>query len=97
MVVNDLHLLWSGVCPYEADAPLVIDSDAVLSGTITFQRLESVSWREPKILQRLGGANLTKLSQRRRLNPRVDRRHAFATPQSLGDLVAKRLDHEKSI
>ncbi|XSS43846.1 hypothetical protein ACQBAR_05030 [Propionibacteriaceae bacterium Y1685] len=28
VVVNDLHLLWSGVGPHEADPPLVVDPDA---------------------------------------------------------------------
>ena len=97
MIVNDLYLLWPSVSPHEADPPLVIDPDAVLSGSVAFERLEPVSWRQPQILQGVSGSHLAQLPQRRRLDPRIDRRSAFTTPQSFGDLVPERSDHETSI
>src|SRR5690625_7730874 len=43
VVVNDLHLLRSGVRPHEADPPLVVDPDAVLSGPVTLERFEPIT------------------------------------------------------
>ena len=50
MVVNDLNPLWTSVAPPEADTPLIIDSDTVLSCSITAQMLEPIARRNPKIL-----------------------------------------------
>jgi len=43
VVVRNLHLVRSIVLPQEADAELIVDSDAVLSHPVSFQSLESVS------------------------------------------------------
>ena len=40
MVVNDLNPFWTSVAPPEADTPLIIDSDTVLSCSITAQMLD---------------------------------------------------------
>ena len=53
VVVNDLHLLWSGVGPHEADPPLVVDPDAVLTSSIALQGFEPVTRRDAKILEDL--------------------------------------------
>jgi len=51
MVVNDFHLV--RVCPFPAEAqtPLIIDPDAVLTGTGTLQGFQSVAWRGAKVVQ----------------------------------------------
>jgi hypothetical protein len=36
VIVNDLNIVGVTVLPIKADAPLVIDSDAVLASTMTF-------------------------------------------------------------
>jgi hypothetical protein len=50
MVVDDLDVVRLSVTPYEANPTLVVDSNRMLTGTITLQRLEAVS--RPKIRQR---------------------------------------------
>ena len=50
MVVNDLNPFWTHVAPPEADAPLIIDSNTVLSRSITAQTLEPVARRDPRLL-----------------------------------------------
>jgi hypothetical protein len=69
VVVNDLNLLWASVGPPETDPPLVVDSDAVLTGPIALQLLEPVARRQTKLVERNGRADLTQLPQRRSLNP----------------------------
>src|SRR5690625_3266913 len=94
VVVNDLHLLRSGVGPHEADPPLVVDPDAVLSGPITLERLETVAGRDSEVFERLCGPHLTQLAQRDAMDLRIDGPHALTTPQPFGRLVAERPDHE---
>jgi hypothetical protein len=45
MVVNDFDFVRMSSAPYEADAPLIVDTNAVLSLSIPFQALEAVSWQ----------------------------------------------------
>ena len=97
MIVNDLHLLWSSIGPHEADPPLVVDPDAVLTGSIALERFKSVSWRDPEIVEPLRRPHLTKLAQRNPLDPRIDRSHGLTTPQPFGRLVAERSDHRTSL
>src|SRR5690625_6583756 len=97
VVVNELHLLWPGVGPREADPPLVVDLDAVLSGPIALEGLEPASGRHADVFERLRGPHLTQLAQCNPLDPRIDRSHAFTTPQPFGLLVAERSDHGVSV
>src|SRR5699024_12523987 len=88
VVVSDLHLLRSGVGPHEADAPLVVDPDAVLSGPITLERLETVAGRDSEVFERLCGPHLTQRAQRDPTGPRIDRPPALTTPQPFRLVVA---------
>lgn len=59
MVVNDLNPFWTSFAPPEADTPLIVDSNTVLSRSITAQTLEPVARRNPEVLQTTRGVNLT--------------------------------------
>ncbi len=52
MVIRDLDVLRSPFGPTEADPVLLVDSNAVLACPIRLQRLKSVPWRDPQILER---------------------------------------------
>jgi hypothetical protein len=54
VVVHDLDVLRTASGPSEADPPLLIDSNAVLSRATDLELLESVPWRHSKIVQGLG-------------------------------------------
>src|SRR5699024_4646695 len=97
VVVNDLHLLWSGVGPHEADPPLVVDSDAVLTGPIALERFESVTGWDTQVIKKFGRSHLAKLAQRDPMDPRIDRPHALTTPQPFGLLAPERSGHATSI
>jgi hypothetical protein len=51
VIVFDADVLKSSVSPPETDPILIIDSDAVLALTITFESLEPVAGREAKVDQ----------------------------------------------
>jgi hypothetical protein len=49
MVVDDFDIGWSFLFPFEADSELVVDPDAVLTGTLAFERLQSIAAKGGKI------------------------------------------------
>ena len=83
MVVNDLNPFWTSVAPPEADTPLIIDSDTVLSCSITAQMLEPVARRNPKILETTRGVNLPQLAQRNASDAQVKGRDSLPRKQAL--------------
>jgi hypothetical protein len=51
MVIDNFNVVRIAITPDEAQPPLVIDADAVLSGPVPGQRLQVVGRRLPEILQ----------------------------------------------
>jgi hypothetical protein len=52
MVVSDLNIVRVAISPSEADTPLVVDADAVLTGSISPEPLKAIAWRDAQVLQR---------------------------------------------
>ncbi len=50
VIVHDFNLSSRIVLPFEANAPLVIDSDAVLTSTVPFQSFQPVARRNPQTI-----------------------------------------------
>jgi hypothetical protein len=51
IMVRDLHIGRSRIGPSKADAPFVIDADAVLSRSVASQRFQAVSRRRPQVVE----------------------------------------------
>jgi hypothetical protein len=64
VIIHDLHVVRIAVAPDEADAPLVIDPDAVRPRAAAFQRFKLVSGRHAKIPQPLCPIQVQKLPSR---------------------------------
>jgi hypothetical protein len=93
VVVNDLDIVGVAVSPPEADAPLIVDADAVLAGSIAPQLLQPITRRHPEILEALGGIELGELAQH---DPVDDRRKPPARrprEETLGLTVGEAPDH----
>ena len=54
MVVNDFNVVSIPILPVEADAPLIVDLNAVLPRTMALEFLQSVAGRYPQIGQDVG-------------------------------------------
>lgn len=54
VVVDDLDIERVGRAPDEADTPLLIDADAVLTSAIALERFEPVAWGHAKVGEGLG-------------------------------------------
>jgi hypothetical protein len=53
VIVYDLDIVSVSIPPTEADTPLVVDPNAVLSFPVSSQFLKAISWRDKKIIQLL--------------------------------------------
>jgi hypothetical protein len=49
MIINDLDFKGIASIPSETDAPLIVDVNTVLTGSITRESLKSVRWRNSKV------------------------------------------------
>lgn len=54
VVVDDLDVEGVGGAPDEADAPLVVDADAVLARTVALERLEPITGRDAQVGEGVG-------------------------------------------
>jgi hypothetical protein len=64
VVIHDLDLVCAVLAPYETHPPVVVNSDAVLSPAVTFQRFELVARRNSQTGQLGGRVKLQKLAAR---------------------------------
>ena len=92
MVVDDLDLEGVAAAPDEADAPLAIDSDAVLSRPISLQLLESIGRRDPQVFDSLGSVEHPQLPEGDPLNVRPEALHALALEEAFSISVREALD-----
>jgi len=67
MVVHDLNVKGIRTVPAEADAPLVVDADAVLARSAAFQRLQPVARGHRYVSQANGSMQLEELAPARPL------------------------------
>jgi len=51
MIVDDFDIMGASSLPYKTDPILVVDPDTVHSLTFTSQRLQSITRRNPQLLQ----------------------------------------------
>jgi hypothetical protein len=93
MIVHDFYIMRIAGTPSEANAPLVIDPDAVLTGPVAFQGLKPIARRYAQEVQGGGSVDLQQLTMR---NPLYVRRKA-PTMLALKELLclsgSEALDH----
>lgn len=62
MIIDDFHIMGTIIAPHKTDAPLVVDTNAVLSRTITSQRLETIAGRAVRSSRFWAGESLGRAS-----------------------------------
>jgi hypothetical protein len=93
VIVNDLDVVRIPVLPAEADPPLIIDADAVLTSPIPFELLEAVPGRHPKIGELFGRVDRDQLPEHRALERRRVAADGLTAEQARRVSVAKAVDH----
>jgi hypothetical protein len=51
VVINDLDVRWTRRGPPKTDPELIVHSDRVLTGTVPYQFLQAVSWRNAQVAE----------------------------------------------
>ena len=63
MIIHDFYVVAVTVAPNEADAPLVVDPDRVLTLSLSSQGLQSIPWRRSQDSQLRRGVKLQQFAQ----------------------------------
>jgi hypothetical protein len=86
-------MVGTSLCPYEADAPLLVDADAVLTRPVAFQRFEAIVRRHGEIAEQLGVVEHPKFPECGLLNILWQDAAEPALPDGLGFGGSKANDH----
>jgi hypothetical protein len=92
MVINNLDRMSAAILPDEADAPLIVDSDAVLTSPVSFQTLKSVARGNIQTVQRDSGVEQLQLDPRR-LRDGFEPLHADVVEELFSIFAAETDDH----
>ncbi len=96
MIVYDLHILSACSRPAEADTELVVDTNAVLTDAVAFERLKPVARRYAQIIKPSGDFQLAELAPGYDFN--VDKSFdPMSTRKRFGIRISERNDHDKYI
>ena len=93
MIVDDLDVVGVAADPAEANAELVVDTDAVLPEAITSQFLESVGRRHLQVGESCGGIEHNKFAEGNALEIRLKSADFLALEEAFGGVVAKVANH----
>ena len=66
MIIDNLDIRWTGSAfrPFEANPPLIVDADAVLASSVSFQRFKPVARQNGEIFQLDGRLETVQLQPR---------------------------------
>jgi hypothetical protein len=93
MIVCDLDVICVTVPPPEADSPLIINADAILSRSITRQLLKPIAWRNTEVTEVFSGVDNQELSKSGALKLKGPPPHPLSLKDVLGIRVPETLDH----
>ena len=93
MVIDDFNRMRMPLFPDEADAPLVVNADAVLARPSTLEGFEAVAWRHTQVTQGFRRRELRELTEGNTLNIGGEPPGSFALPDLLRLFVAEILNH----
>jgi hypothetical protein len=93
MVIHDFDALGTVVAPYEADAPLVIDPDAVLAGALATQQFQPIAGWRRQVAQLLSLVKLQQLALGNTLHIVGEATREPPMKQRLCIPISERADH----
>lgn len=97
MIVHHLDVIRVTRAPYEADAPLVVDADAVLLVSIPAEPFETIPGWNSKVVEAASSIDHPEFPQSRALEIRGPSPDRVSIEESLGVSVAKTPNHEQMI
>ena len=97
MVIDDLDAPRRAVVPDEADAPSVVDANAVLTPAIAPQSLQSITWRRAQVVEPVGRIKHQKLHPRTLLDRSRQTANGMASEDGSRVLVGEAPDHGPNV
>lgn len=97
MIVDNLDVESIAILPPEADAPLLVNADAVLARAVAFECLELIRWGNHKIAQIHGAVEVLQLLACALLNLVVQALYELALEYRFRVLVLESPDHGKKL
>src|SRR5271163_68117 len=97
VVVDEFDVAGAAATPCEADAPLVVDANAVLAGAGAGQLLQSVARRHPEVVDALSGVDESQLVVCEPAEFPAELLDVAALPDRLSVLIPERADHGSMI
>jgi hypothetical protein len=97
VIVDDFHFVSVARTPPEPDTPLVIDSNAVLTGSVAFQRFKPIARRDAQEIQGSRSMDLQQLPMRDPLYVRRKAPAMLAPEEFLCLSVGETFDHQQSL
>ena len=93
MIVHDRDIVRVAVLPPKADAPLIVDANAVLASAIALELFESIAGRNAEIFELFRRVDGHKLAQHGPLEVGREPSDGLASEQTLRIPVGEALDH----
>lgn len=97
MVVGNLDIGRACGSPVEADSPLVVDTNAVLSFSVAMESFESIPGRRSEVIDGFGSIENQQLAVRGPLQGGSELSYMVPFPDVFGAFVCERPDHATSI
>ena len=97
MIIDDFHIVGIAPEPAEADAPLVIDADAVLADAVAMEPLEAIPRGDSEVLKAHRSVQYPQLAESGALHVRAELPDRLAVKEPFGVLIPEALDHDKMI
>src|SRR5258705_3472033 len=97
VVVNEFDVPGAAGTPGEADAPLVVDANAVLTGPGAGELLQAVARRHPQVVDVLGGGDENEHVVCESAELLTEDLNVLAPPDRLGVLIPERADHSSIV
>jgi hypothetical protein len=94
VIIDNFHFIRVTIPPAKADAPSIIDLNAVLARAITFELLEPVAWGDPQFLELLGGIDDGELTEHCPLQVGRVSAGGFPFKESFSVAIAEAMDHD---
>ena len=94
MIVDDLDVVCVGSEPSETDAPLIVDSDAVLASPVSGEFLKAIRGRNAEVEEAGRGIKHDEFAKGNSLKVRRHSANPLPFEKALGVGVAKAADHE---
>ena len=95
VVVDDLDVVRIAIAPTKADAPLIVDTDAVLAGPVALELLQAITRRHSQVFNCLRGVDRDELSEHYATQIRWEPADGVAGEQALCVPVSKALNHDE--